>query len=183
MFQNRSFLLAARMLIAVSTSSLVMPSIAAEAQHANLSGAWEFSWIQFANTNVDRIQLGVSGDKIIGKAPRNLGLEGTFKGDKLELKLLDPEKKIVATINGTLRNDRLSGVMKLNESEYNWSARRPASRNLLCNATLFAAAGLLATWARTRSAAAASNSPSAYAINSSSPGTSLIISLDRKSVV
>src|SRR5262245_50114881 len=98
-----------------------------QGQPAGLSGSWELTWIRFGQANVDRLELQQSGDKISGKG-FGLTLEGTFKDSKLELNLLGDDKKVVASFTGTLRGDELSGTMKLDKDEFNWTARRGASR-------------------------------------------------------
>src|SRR5215469_3895448 len=97
------------------------------AQTAALSGSWEVTWIRFGQTNVDRLELQQSGDKISGKG-FGLTLEGTFKDSRLELNLLGDDKKVIASFTGTLRGEELSGTMKLDKDEFNWTAHRGASR-------------------------------------------------------
>ena len=101
---------------------------AAEPDTANLAGTWELSWVQFEITNVERIKLEASADHITGKGFRNLDVDGTQTGDKVELKLVDARKNTVATLSGTIQTDGLAGTMKLRNDEYNWSARRPRVR-------------------------------------------------------
>src|ERR1041385_7658017 len=105
-------------LVVVSASSGVTPSRGAEAQPSEVAGSWEVAWVQFGHTNVNRVQLNATADKITGKAIRNLNLEGTLKGDRLELKLVDQEKRPVATLSGTVRGDNLSGVLNLNDNKF-----------------------------------------------------------------
>ena len=94
---------------------------------ADLSGSWEVTWIRFGQTNVDRVELEQKGDKISGKG-LGLTIEGTFKDSKLEFNLLGDDKKVVAAFTGTLQGDGLAGTMKLDKDEFNWTARRGASR-------------------------------------------------------
>jgi acetamidase/formamidase len=94
---------------------------------AGLSGSWELTWIRFGQTNVDRLELEQSGDKISGKG-FGLIAEGSFKDSKLELNVLGDDKKVVASFTGTLRGDELSGVIKMDTDEFPWTARRAAAR-------------------------------------------------------
>ena len=100
----------------------------AQGAPGDLSGSWELTWIRFGQTNVDRVELQQSGDKLSGKGFGSLTLEGTFKDSKLELNLLGDDKKTIATFTGTPNGSDLSGVMKLDKDEFNWSARRSATR-------------------------------------------------------
>jgi acetamidase/formamidase len=93
-----------------------------------IAGKWELTWIQFGTTNVARIELERSGDQISGKGLRDLAVEGTWTGDKLELKLVNSAKKIEATLTGTVQGTGLAGTMKAKTDEFSWSARRPSVR-------------------------------------------------------
>jgi acetamidase/formamidase len=99
----------------------------AQQRPAGLSGSWEVTWIRFGQTNVDRLELEQSGDKISGKG-LGLTIEGSFKDSKLELNLVGDDKKVVASLSGTLRGEQLAGTLKLDKDEFNWTARRGASR-------------------------------------------------------
>src|SRR6266516_4898353 len=68
---------------------------------ADIAGKWEVTWVQFGVTNVARVELETSGEQISGKGLWNLAVEGTRAQDKLDLKLVDSNKKTVATLNGT----------------------------------------------------------------------------------
>src|SRR5215472_12922175 len=94
----------------------------------DLSGSWELTWVRFGENNVDRVQLQASGNKITGKAFGNLDIEGSINGDKLEFTLIGNDKKPIATFAGTFKEGNLSGTMKLNEDNFNWTARRAPTR-------------------------------------------------------
>src|SRR5437899_8863295 len=93
-----------------------------------IGGQCEVTWVQFGTTNVARIELERSGNNINGKGLWNLAVDGTWSGDKLDLKLVNSDKKTEATLNGAVQGDGLAGTMKLEDDEFHWSARRPATR-------------------------------------------------------
>jgi amidase len=95
---------------------------------ADLSGSWELTWVRFGETNVDRIQLQMTGDKITGKGFGGLSIEGSIGGDKLQLTLMGDDKKTIATFTGTVKDGGLSGIMMLNDQILNWTARRTRVR-------------------------------------------------------
>jgi acetamidase/formamidase len=98
---------------------------AADAQ--NISGTWEWTHVQFGETNVDRCQFTVSGDKISGKAFW-MDVDGTVANGNLQLKLLNGSKKVLGTLSGTVHGETMSGTMEVEGQRTEWSARRPAVR-------------------------------------------------------
>src|SRR5262245_42478621 len=128
---NGPNLIIAFLTVALLILSLQLAALAAgplpQGQPASVSGSWEVTWIRFGQTNVDRIQLQQAGDKISGNG-FGLTLDGTFKDSKLELNVVGEDKKAVASFTGTLRGTELSGVMKIDTSEFTWTARRTPSR-------------------------------------------------------
>jgi acetamidase/formamidase len=95
---------------------------------SNLQGTWELSWTRYGETNVDRIQLTVDGQTMGGRIFGNLILQGTVIGDDVEVKALNSEKKVQATLKGKIEQNHLSGDMDLDNQKFPWSAQRPAVR-------------------------------------------------------
>src|SRR5215470_14512377 len=75
----------------------------AAAENADtIAGKWEVTWVQFGTTNVGRIELQKVGGQLSGKGLWNCAVEGTFAGDKLDLKLVNSNKKTQATLSGAI---------------------------------------------------------------------------------
>jgi amidase len=133
-YQVKSYLMAITPLLATALliQSLHCSAAAgappAQTAPTDLSGFWELTWVRFGQTNVDRIQLKQSGDKISGKGFGGLTVEGTLKRANVELNLLGDDKKVIATFTGSVRGAELSGGMKVDNDEFTWTARRPLSR-------------------------------------------------------
>jgi acetamidase/formamidase len=109
---------------------LALPALAGEAPGANdLTGSWLITWVRLGETNVDRLQLIQSDTKVTGKIFGDAHLEGTRTGDKLELKILNEEKKVWATLDGTVAGPTLSGTLKQNDVECPWSGERAPVRS------------------------------------------------------
>src|SRR5436190_5601937 len=118
---------AALILVAtLGTFALSAQAHAAASEAINIAGTWEMSWTQFGATNVDRIELQASGDRISGKGFRGRAIEGTRARNKLELRMLNTDKRTNATVTASIRNDGLSRTLKIDADEYDWAARRPA---------------------------------------------------------
>src|SRR5215475_8846190 len=94
--QRLSLILMAAIHLALCLHLQARASTPVNSQAPDLSGSWELAWIRFGETNMDRVQLQMSGDKITGKVFGNLNIEGTISGDKVELKVIGDDKKTIA---------------------------------------------------------------------------------------
>src|SRR4051812_38782432 len=100
-------------LVAVATF-LCQPILTDAAPSAvDIDGTWEINWVHFDVINVNRIEFKTSGEQISGKGFWNATMEGNRVGDKLDVKLLNPGKKLVATLQGTIKSDCLSGKVRI----------------------------------------------------------------------
>jgi amidase len=104
---------------------------AASAQPANLAGEWELTLLRFngAQRNYTRANLEVRGDQLSGTVGERTA-EGTVKGATVQFRLLDKEKKLFATLSGSLANSTLSGdgANADDGQQFHWTAHRPAAR-------------------------------------------------------
>ena len=98
---------------------------AAESEQSNsLTGSWELSWVRFGETNVDRLVLTQRVGQVTGRVFGGLDIEGTRKGDELELKVFNKDKKEVAALSGTPTGAGLSGILTLDSNRFDWSASK-----------------------------------------------------------
>ncbi len=104
---------------------------AAFAQPANLTGEWEFTLLRFNGAQHDsmRASLEAHGDQLTGNVGQRT-VEGTVKGTAVQLQLLNKDKKVTATLSGTLANAALSGDGAIADGgdPFTWTAHRPAPR-------------------------------------------------------
>src|SRR4051794_28114113 len=107
----------------------ISPAEAASVDRPEIAGTWEVSWTKLGDTNVDCMQLDLSGETISGKGFHGLDLKGIQKADTMEISLIGENKtKPEAILTGRLQDGELSGTMKADDDQYQWTARRPASR-------------------------------------------------------
>jgi acetamidase/formamidase len=102
-------------------------SIAAEPV-SEFTGTWELSWVRFGETNVNRVHLQSSGDRIIGKGIWGLALEGEAKDGKLQLNLVDEAKKVVGTLKAQLDDAGFTGSLTRDDKTFPCRARRAPNR-------------------------------------------------------
>ena len=102
---------------------------AAESERSDaLTGSWQLSWVRFGETNVDRLMLTQRLDQLNGRVFGDLDVQGTAKDGRLEVKVLNRDKKEVATLSGTAAGESLSGSMMLDSNRFNWSASKTPTR-------------------------------------------------------
>jgi acetamidase/formamidase len=116
------------LILTLGTCALECPCPAAAENADAIAGKWEVTWAQFGTTNIARIELQKTGDQLSGKGLWNLAVEGSFTGEKLDLKVVNSDKKTQATLTGTVQGAGLAGTMKLKNDEFHWSAHRPSVR-------------------------------------------------------
>ena len=94
---------------------------------ADLSGDWEFAGNYLGDISYARVTLKVEGGKLTGNL-NELKLEGTIKGDELNLSAKRPNGDHFGDFKGKAQGDKLEGTGVWSKSrKVTWSARRPAS--------------------------------------------------------
>ena len=123
-----------------TTSLILIVGLAATAQPAGLgaqttdiSGLWEVSTVLFGETwRVERFTLQVTGERATGFAingsGRKLSLEGKVVGEKIEFELRSPDDTDAVAYVGTIHNGTMSGTVSISGQQYEWTARRAATR-------------------------------------------------------
>lgn len=103
--------------------ALALPLLAAAAE---LGGEWNLHLVRFGEDfAAARVELKTDGANVTGTL-NELKLAGTIEGDRVHLTAVRPNGKQWGTLDGTVRGDEITGVVKQEADEFAFKARRAA---------------------------------------------------------
>ncbi|MBS1854165.1 MAG: acetamidase/formamidase family protein [Acidobacteria bacterium] len=103
--------------------ALALPLFAVAAE---VGGEWNLHLVRFGEDfAAARVELKTDGVKVTGTL-NELKLAGTIEGDRVHLTAVRPNGKQWGTLDGTVRGDEITGVVKQEADEFAFKARRAA---------------------------------------------------------
>ena len=102
-------------------------------QTTDISGVWEVSTVLFGKTwTVERFIFEVNDEQVTGVASNEslgeLRIEGKAVGQNIQFNLLSLDSAYAVNYEGLIHNGAISGTVRMDGAQYEWTARRTATR-------------------------------------------------------
>ncbi len=98
------------------------------AQGEQISGVWVITSVtSLGERHYNRVTLRLQGERITGHSA-DMNLEGSLRGNALEIQARSSDGKIVGKFSGTIERGEMAGRGEVQGEQTAWTGRRPATR-------------------------------------------------------